>query len=103
MGRIAQKESSIIDKNIRMLSKEVERLRYQYRNMLPNNAIRERLKEYRKIKEEKRTSLHPGEYLMVSGYINALEWVLSNTKEEDISLQRQDIYAVEHKMVSSKR
>lgn len=88
---------SITDKNIQMLTRKVQNAEYKYMGMLSKHEIKQRLTEYTKIKKDKKVGLNEAEYFMVSGYVNALEWVLGN-QETDIAVQKESMYKIEHCM-----
>lgn len=88
---------TLIDNNIQMLTKKIMDLEYNYNGIIPKSKIEKRLREYTKTKKNhKEIGLNEAEYFMVSGYVSALEWVLSGEKK-DTSLQKANLYTVEHK------
>ncbi len=89
--------STLIDSNTKMLSKKVMDLEYKYNGMLSKVDIERRLRAYTKTKTEDVSLLSEKQYLMLAGYIKALEWVLSGEKK-DTSLQKANLYTVEHKV-----
>ena len=87
--------SKTIDDNIQMLTKQIMDYDYKYNGVLPRATIEKRLRAYTKTKQDD-IFLSKKEYLLLSGYIKALEWVLSGNKI-DTSLQKANLYTVEHK------